>query len=226
MQYKETFKEFDFNREFEAVVIDNENFDENYEVKLFVFELMMTTLQDTPRNIEKNLDTKNIINIYDIKPEENVNIGNYLVCQPLIDNDKEKTIRKPDILDKVILRFHNGNPKLPYYIDKHFPKTKNDNGTINLKYKYRKLKGNYYRLLMYREENMKGKDVDTVGIALEGLGYSVNKYNNENYIFDREMLQSLLKFQSENNLKTDGDIGPITFSKLKEKYNSKPYLED
>lgn len=222
MNYKESFKEFDFNRDFEAVVIDNKNFDKNYEVKLFVQELIMTTLQDQPRNIRKNLNPNNIINIKDLKIKRDINMGNYLVCKPLILNDINIKIRKPNILDRVILRFYNGNPKFPYYIDARLPR-KEQEEFIDLNKNKRNLKGNYYRLLMYREENMIGKDVNVVGKALEGLGYKANKYDKVNYVFDKDMLNSLLQFQKDNNLKQDGDVGPITFSKLKERYNNQKY---
>ncbi|QQO92454.1 peptidoglycan-binding protein [Staphylococcus phage Machias] len=221
MQYKESFKEFDFSRDFEAVVIDNTDFDEKYEVKLFVYELIMTKLQDSPRNIKRNLNINNIINVEDLDVRSQVDIGNYLICQPLMNNDLDKPLRKPNLYDKVILKFHNGNPKFPYYYDMHLPrKYKPEEPIIS---NNRNLKGSYYRLLMYREDNMKGNDVNTVGIALTGLGYSANKYDSENYVFDRTMLSSLLQFQSDNNLKQDGDVGPITFNKLIEKYNSISY---
>jgi len=221
MNYKESFKEFDFSRDFEAVVIDNSDFDTKYEVKLFVFELIMTTLQDSPRNIKRNLYASNIINIEDLDISENIDIGNYLVCQPLMNNDLDKPLRKPELYDRVLLKFHNANPKFPYYYDMHLPrKYKPEEPHIPNR---RQIKGNYYRLLMYREENMTGNDVNVVGITLYGLGYSVNKYDSKNYIFDRTMLESLLQFQKDNNLKQDGDVGPITFNKLIEKYNAISY---
>lgn len=221
MEYIDSFKEFDFNRDFQAVVIDNEDFDETHEVKLFVFELMMTTLQDKPRTIEKSLNANNIINKNQLNIEENISVGNYLICQPLINNTTNEPLRRPEIMDRVILKFFNGNPKFPYYIDMHFSEKKDPYENLNIDPYKKMIKGNYFRLLMYRDENMKGKDVDTVGKALEGLGYKANKYNEENYIFDRDMLNSLLSFQKDNKLKTDGDVGPITFTKLKEKYNNR-----
>lgn len=220
MQYKESFREFDFNRDFEAVVIDNSNFDDYHEVSLFVFELIMTTLQKDPISIKKNLSNANIINIEDIISNEQIEMCNYLVCRPIIPNDIDKNLRKPEIGSRVILRFHNGNPKFPYFVDYHLPRKVKFDEEVPVH--NNKINGTYYRILTYRKQNMSGKDVDVVGKGLRGLGYTVNDINNH-YIYDLTMQESVLNFQTDNNLTPDGIVGPITFKKIIERYNKQSY---
>ena len=85
----------------------------------------------------------------------------------------------------------------------------------------------YTRLL---KRGRRGDDVKALQEALEKLGYSVGSYGADGD-FGADTENAVIKFQRDNNLDDDGEVGPLTIDKINEKLNknsssSQPKKED
>ena len=74
----------------------------------------------------------------------------------------------------------------------------------------------YTRLLKLGRQ---GNDVKELQEALEKLGYSVGKYGADGSFGD-DTLAAVIKFQEDNGLDNDGEVGPLTIEKLNEKLST------
>ncbi|QXN67883.1 hypothetical protein FPHOBKDP_00129 [Listeria phage LPJP1] len=214
---------FSFDKEYEGIVLDNNDFDDKLFIKVYISELFINDIPEKVIDINENIDHTKIINNNKINFKKSVVHNNYLKCYPIIYNNMNLDIMKPKIGSKVIVKFINGNPKLPYYENKGYytdiiipippeiidpptdPSTSDDYTSFG-----------YYRMIKLTNPAMIGRDILKIQKKLKTLGYTFT-IDTLDGIYDLRMLNYIKDFQSKNKLSVDGQIGPITFRTIMRK---------
>lgn len=151
-------KLIDFDYKYEAIVLDNSEFDSKYYIKVFIPELFAYDVPKNAIDIKENVKIHNIENRKELLLSNNVYSSNYLKVYPVISNyyinrmdnnfdwlekedvsDEEFNQRrellikyyKPNIGDTVIVSFFNGNPATPIYSNEFICKKIKDKIPVN-----------------------------------------------------------------------------------------------
>lgn len=120
---------FDFKGYYIGYVLDNSEFEETLQIKVFIPELFGYNYTPNIKNIDKKLElsTSHIFNRDFINIKTQIDKQEYIYSRILIDRNsligsKENFIKinKPDIGDKVLVSFFNNNPNNCIYENKIF----------------------------------------------------------------------------------------------------------
>lgn len=208
----EPLREFNFNRKFEGLVVDTSKFDETNEIDVIIQDIIMVNT-NYKIDITESISFNNILNINDFNINNTITNANYITCKPLVFNDDIHSY-KPQVNDRVLVNFYNGNPKMPYYENKYYPIDIISQPPENFRPIYDGPENTYYRIIRYIDyHNMRGKDIDTLAEQLINLDYAVYK-NGDEFMYDEDFVDVVKLFQKDNNLVIDGIVGPITFTKV------------
>jgi len=134
MQHKLVFDDkivhrFNFKGEYVGYVLDNSDFEETLEVKVFIPELFGYNYTPTIKNIDQtlNISTSHILNRDEINILTELKKQEYIYSRILIDRSsltgtKDTFLKhnKPEIGDKIIVSFFNNNPNNCIYENKIF----------------------------------------------------------------------------------------------------------
>ena len=215
-------KEFSFDRIFEGIVINNDKYEETNEVDIILKDITMTDVEDG-MEYQESIRMKNVINSSEFHINNKVTNTNYITCKPLLHNVDDLLVSRPEIGDRVVVEFYNGNPKLPYYRNKYLPYDVVNNPPKGFLPKFDGIENNYYRIIRLRSDGyMTGSDIDTLGEQLYNLGYNV-KDNKGKYQFDNNMMNEVMKFQNDHGLRADGIVDPITFTEIIQESRNKGF---
>lgn len=148
---RNVLQQFDFESEYIGYVLDNTEFEETLKVKIFIPELFGYTYSPTisSENNEISISTDHIINISELNMKTDIIKREFVYAKILLErhflHSQEEFLRacKPNIGDKVIVRFLNGNPNNCIYTNTLFlsdgesisiekNNNENDNPIINI----------------------------------------------------------------------------------------------
>jgi hypothetical protein len=208
-----TLNRFNFNLDHEAIVLDTSDFEDQGKIKVFQPDFFVGQVYDSLEDRMISLDESKLLNKSSLTFSSTVGTVNYIECYPLVFNFLDKKYHEPELLDTVILRFVNGDPKLPYYINGHYffnkPEVIDPGTNPNKPYK----KWGYERIIKLTTPNMFGPDVDKVCSKLVNLGFPILKINNR-YEYTTKVRDLIVQFQNLAYIEPDGEVGPITYSSL------------
>lgn len=134
---QEVMKQFDFHNEYVGYVLDNEEFEKDFRIKVFIPELFGYPYAETIRDnsIELDVSTNHIINEDELNITHKLQRCDFIYATCLLHRSsfysKETLIseNKPRIGEKVMVKFINGNPQNCVYTNTLFL-TKNENAYI------------------------------------------------------------------------------------------------
>jgi len=116
------FEQFDFNKSYIGIVLDNSEFESDYKVKVYIPELFgeILTERTTYNNFQEKISTTKLQKYSELILSDTVTITNYLDCKPMINNNITikndfYNLYKPKKGDVIKVSFFNGNPLVPYY---------------------------------------------------------------------------------------------------------------
>jgi len=209
----EPIKSFNFERRFEAIVSSIDNFEDKKMIDVIIPELLISNSTDNETH-EENIYKSNIVNANELDIKSYVISSNYVSCRPMVMNGKSIEEFIPQTGDIVTVEFYNGNPKQPYYYNGYLTGPSKPVIERIEREDIDDILNNYYRMVRLRQDMyMIGKDVDTMLSQLNLLGYETKKVN-DRWVYDEYNERIVKKFQTDNGLKSDGIIGPITFTKI------------
>lgn len=115
---RNVLQQFDFESEYVGYVLDNTEFEETLKIKVFIPELFGYTYSPTisSENKEISLSTDHILNIDELNVKTNIIKREFVYAKILLErhflHSEEEFLRacKPNIGEKVIVKFLNGNP--------------------------------------------------------------------------------------------------------------------
>jgi len=138
---KEIIHDFNFDEEYIGYTLDNSEFEDTLEIKVFIPELFGYNYNENISSIEKEIPIEKDHLLNTLNTTGMIKKGDFVKARILIERyfltTKEEFIKacKPNIGDKVMVRFINGNPNNCVYSNTLFISNNEeiDYGSMNIK---------------------------------------------------------------------------------------------